>query len=141
MIRADHPSYAERGGVCIFYKKTLGVCVVNLSNLSDCIICEVSIQNNKGYICAVYRSPSQDAIEFQNLLPNFETILSDTATNVTTDATLDVALVFNTSWYFFHFIFLICYNALQQVIRWYILSQRYLVLESLIKTARNKVLF
>ena len=43
MIRASHPSNAKRGGV-----ETLGVHVVNLSNLTECIICEVSIQNNKG---------------------------------------------------------------------------------------------
>ena len=58
MIRASHPSNAKRGGV-----ETLGVHVVNLSNLTECIICEVSIQNNKGYDGDVY--PSQDASEFQ----------------------------------------------------------------------------
>ena len=58
MIRASHPSNAKRGGV-----ETLGVLVVNLSNLTECIICEVSIQNNKGYDGDVY--PSQDATEFQ----------------------------------------------------------------------------
>ena len=58
MIRARHPSNAKRGGV-----ETLGVHVVNLSNLTECIICEVSIQNNKGYDGDVY--PSQDATEFQ----------------------------------------------------------------------------
>ena len=64
MIRADHPSNAKRDGACIFYKETLGVRVVNLSNLSECIICEVCVRNNKGYIGVAYRSPSQDAIEF-----------------------------------------------------------------------------
>ena len=58
MIRASHPSNAKRGGV-----ETLGVHVVNLSNLTECIICEVSFQNNKGYDGDVY--PSQDATEFQ----------------------------------------------------------------------------
>ena len=81
MIREDHPSNAKRGGVCIFYKETLGVRVVNLSNLTEYNICEVSIQNNKGYIGVVHRSPSQDVIEFQNFLSNFESILSDTTTN------------------------------------------------------------
>ena len=81
MIRADHPSNAKRGVICIFYKETLGVHVVNLSNLSECIICEVSIQNNKGDIGVVDRSPSQGAIEFQNFLSNFEAILSNTTTN------------------------------------------------------------
>ena len=81
MIRASHSSNAKRGGVCIFYIETLGVHVVNLSNLTECIICEVSIQNNKGCDGDVYIPPRQDAIEFQNFLSNFETILSDTTTN------------------------------------------------------------
>ena len=59
----------------------MGVRVANLSNLTECIIYEVSIQNNKGYIGVAYRSPFQDAIEFQNFLSNFERILSDTTTN------------------------------------------------------------
>ena len=65
----------------IFYIETLGLCVVNLTKLSEHIISEVSTQNNKGYIGVVYRSPSQDAIEFQNFLSNFVTDLNDTTTN------------------------------------------------------------
>ena len=65
----------------IFYIETLGLCVVNFTKLSEHIISEVSIQNNKGYIGVVYRSPSQDAIEFQNFLSNFVTDLNDTTTN------------------------------------------------------------
>ena len=41
---------------------------MNLSNLIKSTICEVSIQNNKDYIGVEYRSPSQDANEFQNFL-------------------------------------------------------------------------
>ena len=81
MIREDHPSNVKQGSVCIFYKETLCVRVVTLSSLSECIIFEVSIQNNKDYIGVVYRSPCQDTIEFQNFLSNFETILSDATTN------------------------------------------------------------
>ena len=74
---------AKRDDVCIFYRKTLGVRVINLSHLNECIISEVSIQNNKGYIGVVYRSPSQDANEFQNFLSNFEIILSNTQCKIT----------------------------------------------------------
>ena len=62
-------------------KETLGACVVILSNLSKYIFCEASIQSNKGYNGAVYRSSSQHANECQNLLLNFETILNDSTTN------------------------------------------------------------
>ena len=80
MIKAHHPINAKPGGVCIFYKVKLSVHVVNLSNLSKCIICEVSIQNNKGYIGIVYRSSSHSANKFQSFLSNFETISCDTTT-------------------------------------------------------------
>ena len=69
------------------------------------------------------------------------------------DVTIDVALVFNTKvtenritsifffFFFFHVISLTCYNPLKQVIRWYSKLKKQLVLGSMIKTAKNKVLF
>ena len=47
VIRADHPSNTKRGGVCIYYKELLSLRALNLTNLSECIICEVSLQNCK----------------------------------------------------------------------------------------------
>ena len=55
--RADHPSKSKRGGVCIFYKETLGVCIVKSLSFNECIICEVSIQNSKGYVGVVILVP------------------------------------------------------------------------------------
>ena len=78
LIRADHPSNTKRGGVCIYHKESLGVRLVKFSNLSQCIICEVFLQNCKGYIGVVYRSPSQDNVEFENFLSNFDELLSKT---------------------------------------------------------------
>ena len=54
VIRANHPSNTERGGVCIYYKESLSVQALNLKNLNESIICEVSIQNCKGYIDVIY---------------------------------------------------------------------------------------
>ena len=34
--------------------------MVKSLSFSECIICEVSIQNYKGYVGVVYRSPNQD---------------------------------------------------------------------------------
>ena len=78
LLRADHPSNLKRDGVCIFHKETLGVRIVKSLNFTECIICEVSIQNSKGYVGVVYRSPSQDSFEFENFLSNFEKGLIDT---------------------------------------------------------------
>ena len=43
LLRAGHPSNSKRGGVCIFYKETLGVRIVKSLSFNECIICEVSI--------------------------------------------------------------------------------------------------
>ena len=58
LLNANYPSNSKRGGVCIFYKETLGVCIVKSLTFSEYIICEVSIQNSKDYVGVVYRSPS-----------------------------------------------------------------------------------
>ena len=49
LIRADHPSDTKRGGVCIYHKESISVKVLNISQLSKCLVCELSIQNKKGY--------------------------------------------------------------------------------------------
>ena len=81
-IRADHPSNKTRGVVCICYKESLSVLELNLTNLSECIISEVSVQNCKGYIAVIYRSPRQNAEKFDKLLPNFEDISNTTASSI-----------------------------------------------------------
>ena len=69
IIRADHPNNGKRSSVYIFYTETLGVRVISLSSLSECIIWEVSIQTLKGSLIFY--------IDFQANMP-FKTILNDT---------------------------------------------------------------
>ena len=38
LLTADHSNTTKRGGVCIYYKESLGVREVKLSNLSQCVI-------------------------------------------------------------------------------------------------------
>ena len=49
--------------------------LVKLLSLSQCVICEISLQNCKGCIGVVYRSPSQDSTEFENFLSDFDELL------------------------------------------------------------------
>ena len=77
LIRADHPSNTKSGGVCIYHKESL----VKSSNLSQCIVCEVFLQNCKGYIGIVYRSSSKDNIEFETFLSDLDELLSKTASS------------------------------------------------------------
>ena len=81
LITADHPSNTKGGGVCIYYKESLGVRLLKLSNISQCIVCEVFLQNCKGYIGVVYRSPSHNNIEFENFLSDFDELLSKAASS------------------------------------------------------------
>ena len=72
MYRADHLSNRQRGGVCIFYKATLPLRVLNISNLNECINFEFSIANKISRFIHLYRSPSQTQYEFQIFRSNQE---------------------------------------------------------------------
>ena len=79
LIRADHPSNKKRGDVCIYHKESLVIRVFDVSFINECILCEVSVQNKRGYIAVMYRSPSQSNNEFDNFLKNFDNLLNKVA--------------------------------------------------------------
>ena len=72
----DHPLNTKGGGVCIYYKESLVVKITNISYLQECLLCEVMIDNIKGYIALIYRSPSKNNSESQHFLSGFERYLS-----------------------------------------------------------------
>ena len=70
MLRADHPSNNKRGGVCIFYRITLPLRVLNIPYLSECHTFEISIGNK---VCRfIHRSPNQTQDEFQTFKSNLK---------------------------------------------------------------------
>ena len=71
LIWSDHPSNTKRGSVCIYYKESLAVHLVDITYLPECLVCEVTLQNKKGHVAVIYRSPSQSSIEFESFLPGF----------------------------------------------------------------------
>lgn len=75
LVRADHPDNVKRGGVCIYYKETLPVKFVNINFLTECLVCELCINNKKCILACIYRSPSQTTPEFHSFLTNFEQML------------------------------------------------------------------
>ena len=77
LIRSDHPSNTNKGGACIYYKESLSVRIVNIPSLTECLVCEVTIQSKKGYVAIVYRSPSQSTSEFESFLSRLEDLLSN----------------------------------------------------------------
>ena len=75
LLRTDHPSNNKRVGVCIFYRTTLPLRVLNISYLSEYITFitfEISIGNQVCRFSHLYRSPSQTQEEFQTLISNLK---------------------------------------------------------------------
>ena len=44
--------------------------------MNECLTMEINIQNKKGYVISLYRSPSQSKDEFDQFLRNFEQLIS-----------------------------------------------------------------
>ena len=66
-----HPLKWDRTG------RVIEVKIVNTPQLNEFLLCEVTLQNKKGYLAVVYRSPSQDSNEFEYFSSAFEEILQD----------------------------------------------------------------
>ena len=75
LIPTDHPLNTKRGDVCINYKESLAVKMINISYFQECLFCKVIIKNIRGYIAFIYRSPSQSSSDFQHFLSGFEQLL------------------------------------------------------------------
>ena len=75
-IRADHPSNTKRGVVCINYKESLGVKVLDVSFKIEYILCEVMVQSKRGCVAVMYRSPSQNNTAFDDFLTSFDNLLN-----------------------------------------------------------------
>ena len=68
MSLADHPSGNGRGGVCIYYKESLPMKMLNINYLPECICFDLKIGNKLCTIVSLYRSPSQSADQFENFV-------------------------------------------------------------------------
>ena len=77
LIRADHPDNIKRGEVCIYYKESLQVQIINQNYLKEALLLEMSCNNKKVIVSVIYFSPSQSTDEFDSFLSNFENFLND----------------------------------------------------------------
>ena len=68
----DHPSNTKRGGVCLYYKCSLPLKVIDVSYLQECINFEVKIGDKTCNFVSLYRSPGQTKDEFENFIKNLE---------------------------------------------------------------------
>ena len=76
LTRADHPDNVKRGGICMYYKENLSLRIISTSYFDQCLLCEVTCQNEKGYIAVIYCSPSQSCSEFEDFLFNLEKLIN-----------------------------------------------------------------
>ena len=68
---------SKRGGVCAYIRESLPVRCLSNAYLQECLILEISINNKKGYVVSLYRSPSQTPDEFDSFINNFEKLIID----------------------------------------------------------------
>ena len=85
IIRADNPLDVKRGGVCIFYKETLPIKIINITPMTECLVLEISCANKKCVIASLYRSPSQDYDEFEQFLQNLDLLINNAIININPD--------------------------------------------------------
>ena len=75
LVCADHPDDTKRGGVCIYYKESLPVRVINLPFFNEALLLEMSYKKTKILVSVIYRSPSQN--EFNLFSTHLENLFSD----------------------------------------------------------------
>ena len=79
LFRVDHPSNTRRGGVCIYYRNSLPLKILNIQYLHECINFEIRIGGKLCRFVSLYRSPSQSQDDFESFANSFELHI-DTAT-------------------------------------------------------------
>ena len=89
LLRADHPTNTQRGGLCIYHKEAISVQVLKESQLPEYLVREVSIQNKRCLFVTLYHSPSKSHDCFQTFRKEFEKLLSS-ITKKRTDFTIIV---------------------------------------------------
>ena len=78
LLRADHPNNIKCGGVCIYFKESLSLIRRNdLTNLKDCLVTEINVNNKKCFFTCLYRPPSQNHDELEHFCNNFDLLLSN----------------------------------------------------------------
>ena len=60
----------------MYYKENLSLRIISTSYFDQCLLCEVTCQNQKGYIAVIYRSPGQSFNEFEDFLFNLEKLIN-----------------------------------------------------------------
>ena len=54
LIWADHPDNVKTGGAYLYLKENLNLKLIGNSFIAQCIICEITLQNQKSYVAVTY---------------------------------------------------------------------------------------
>ena len=81
MFRSNNPSNNKRRGVCVYYKSTLPLRILSISNLDECINFEVTIVSTICRFIRFYRNPSKKQDESQEFKSNLEINLDALSAN------------------------------------------------------------
>ena len=60
----------------MYYRENLSLRIISASYFDQCLLCEVTFQNQKGYIAVIYCSQSQSCNEFEDFLFNLEKLIN-----------------------------------------------------------------
>ena len=78
LLRADHPNDIKHGVVCMYFKLLLTIIRRNdLTNIKDCIVTDINVNNEKRFFTCLYRSPSQTHDELECFCASFDLLLSN----------------------------------------------------------------
>ena len=75
LVKADHRGNIKRVYVCVYFKESLPVSCLPNPYLKECLISEVSINNKRGYVVSMYRSPSQTSDDINSFTTNLEKLV------------------------------------------------------------------
>ena len=61
----------------LYIRESLPVTCISNTYLQECLIFEISINNKKGYVVSLYRSPGQTQDEFYSFINNLKKLIID----------------------------------------------------------------
>ena len=60
LIKTDDTSRLKKGGVCTYYKEHFPlISIDDLCSLSNCLVTDIRLENEKCFLICLYRSPSK----------------------------------------------------------------------------------
>ena len=72
LVPADQPSNSKPGRVCVYYRYSLPLKILDIFYLQECIVFELKIGNKFCEIVSLYTSPNQSQDEFETFTNNLE---------------------------------------------------------------------